>query len=82
MSVYEQQALTSRSFLPLANVPPANAVVCSDEVDERGAEELVVVGAMSHMCVDAGVRAAANMGHPVTVIHDACATLDLEFGGV
>lgn len=51
-------------------------------LDERGVEELVVVGAMSHMCVDAGVRAAADMGYPVTVIHDACATLDLEFGGI
>ncbi|MGE4406236.1 cysteine hydrolase family protein [Pseudomonas sp.] len=51
-------------------------------LDERGVQELVVVGAMSHMCVDAGVRAAADMGYAVTVVHDACATLDLEFGGV
>jgi hypothetical protein len=28
------------------------------------------------------VRAAADMGYPVTVVHDACATLDLSFGGV
>lgn len=45
-------------------------------------EEVVIVGAMSHMCVDACVRAAADMGYPVTVLHDACATLDLRFGGV
>lgn len=51
-------------------------------LDERGVEEVVVVGAMSHMCVDAVVRAAADMGYPVTVLHDACATLDLEFNGV
>ncbi|MCF7203170.1 cysteine hydrolase family protein [Pseudomonas oligotrophica] len=51
-------------------------------LDEREVRELVVVGAMSHMCVDAGVRAAADMGYAVTVIHDACATLELEFGGV
>lgn len=51
-------------------------------LDERGVQELTVLGAMSHMCVDAGVRAAADMGYPVTVLHDACATLDLEFGGV
>lgn len=41
-----------------------------------------MVGAMSHMCVDAVVRAAADMGYPVTVLHDACATLDLAFGDV
>lgn len=52
------------------------------QLDVRGVEEVVIVGAMSHMCVDAGVRAAADMGYPVTVLHDACATLDLEFGGV
>ena len=51
-------------------------------LDERGVEEVVVVGAMSHMCVDAGVRAAADLGYSVVVLHDACATLDLEFGGV
>ncbi|MCK9469825.1 MAG: isochorismatase family protein, partial [Porticoccaceae bacterium] len=45
----------------------------------QGIEEVVVVGAMSHMCVDAVVRAAVDMGYPVTVLHDACATLDLTF---
>ena len=45
-------------------------------------QEIVVIGAMSHMCVDAVVRAAVDMGYPVTVLHDACATLDLSFGGV
>lgn len=52
------------------------------QLDARGIEEVVVVGAMSHMCVDAVVRAAADMGYPVTVLHDACATLDLAFGDV
>jgi nicotinamidase-related amidase len=52
------------------------------QLDASGVEEVVVVGAMSHMCVDAVVRAAVDMGYPVTVLHDACATLDLEFNGV
>ncbi|WP_333984846.1 MULTISPECIES: cysteine hydrolase family protein [Burkholderia cepacia complex] len=52
------------------------------QLDANGVGEVVVVGAMSHMCVDAVVRAAADMGYPVTVLHDACATLDLEFNGV
>ncbi|MDH4865427.1 cysteine hydrolase family protein [Alcaligenes nematophilus] len=52
------------------------------QLDAQNVEEVVVVGAMSHMCVDAVVRAAADMGYPVTVLHDACATLDLEFNGV
>jgi nicotinamidase-related amidase len=36
---------------------------------------------MTSMCVDATVRAAADLGFSCTVAHDACATLDLEFGG-
>ena len=53
------------------------------EVLEKNAiEELIIVGAMSHMCVDAAVRAASDFGYKVKVIHDACATLDLEFNGL
>ncbi|AAY94745.2 cysteine hydrolase [Pseudomonas protegens] len=47
----------------------------------QGIEELVIVGNMSHMCVEGTARAAADLGYPVKVIHDACATLDLEFAG-
>ena len=35
---------------------------------------------MSHMCIDATTRAAADLGFSCTVIHDACATRDLVFG--
>lgn len=44
-------------------------------------EDLVIAGAMSHMCVDATVRAAFDLGFSCTVIEDACATKDLEFRG-
>lgn len=50
-------------------------------LDEQGVDEVVVIGAMSHMCIDATSRAAADFGYAVTVVHDACATLDVEFGG-
>ncbi len=43
---------------------------------------LTIVGAMSHFCIDSTTRAASDRGHPVTVIHDACATRGLEFDGV
>ena len=45
-----------------------------------GVDELVVGGMMSSMCVDATVRAAADLGFQVTVVHDACAAPDLTFG--
>lgn len=50
-------------------------------LDEKGVKELVVIGAMSHMCIEATSRAAADFGYSVTVVHDACATMNLEFEG-
>ena len=47
-----------------------------------GIEAVVVVGNMSHMCVDGITRASVDFGYSTTVLHDACATLDLEFNGV
>lgn len=41
------------------------------------ADSLTVCGAMSHMCIDASVRAAFDLGFTVEVAHDACATRDL-----
>lgn len=52
------------------------------QLDAQGVQEVVVIGAMSHMCIDAVVRAAVDMGYEATVLHDACATLDLSFNGV
>jgi nicotinamidase-related amidase len=50
-------------------------------LDAQSVTELVVIGAMSHMCIEATSRAAADFGYPVTVAHDACATMNLEFDG-
>jgi len=43
--------------------------------------ELVVCGAMSHMCIDSTVRAGFDLGYKITLFSDACATRDLEFQG-
>ena len=51
-------------------------------LQEHTIEHLMVVGNMSHVCVDAVVRAAADLGYTITVLHDACATLDQEFNGI
>jgi len=44
------------------------------------ADQLVLCGMMTSMCVDATVRAAVDLGFDTTVAHDACATCDLDFG--
>jgi nicotinamidase-related amidase len=43
-------------------------------------ERVVICGMMTHMCVDATVRAAADLGFDVIVAEDACATRDLQYG--
>ena len=48
---------------------------------EAGVKELVVAGMMTHMCVDASVRQAADLGYKVTLLGDACATRAQSFGG-
>ncbi|MDQ7734461.1 cysteine hydrolase family protein [Halomonas sp. SpR1] len=51
-------------------------------LDKQGIDEVVVIGAMSHMCIDATSRAASDLGYKTMTIHDACATMDLEFDDV
>jgi len=46
-----------------------------------GVKELVVAGMMTHMCVDASVRQAADLGYKVTLLGDACATRAQSFAG-
>lgn len=51
------------------------------ELQRLGAEEIIVVGMMTHMCIDSTVRRAADLGYRVTVLGDATATCALQFGG-
>jgi nicotinamidase-related amidase len=48
---------------------------------EAGVRELLICGMMTHMCVDATVRAAFDLGFGCTVAPDACATRDLSYQG-
>ena len=47
-----------------------------------GVTKLIVCGMQTHMCVEAAVRAAADLGFEVTVVRDACATRALTDNGV
>lgn len=53
----------------------------AEYLKENGIEELVVCGMMSHMCVDTTVRSANAKGYVVTLLEDACTTMDLEWQG-
>lgn len=45
-------------------------------------QEVVICGAMSHMCIDATTRAAFDYGFRCLVIDDACATRNLVHQGL
>ena len=69
---------------PVLQKAAPNGFVGTDlerELRDSGVQELVVAGMMSSMCVDATVRAAADLGFDVTVVHDGCAAPNLEFMG-
>lgn len=48
-------------------------------LDENGIEQVTIIGAMSHMCIDSAARSASDFGYDVTVVEDACASRDLDF---
>ncbi|AZH29575.1 MULTISPECIES: cysteine hydrolase family protein [Paenibacillus] len=51
------------------------------KLKEKKVTKVVVVGMMTHMCIDATVRAAVDLGYETTLIEDACATRDLSYHG-
>jgi len=52
-----------------------------DCLRDANIKDVVICGAMSHMCIDATTRAAFDFGFNCTVIEDACATRNLEYKG-
>lgn len=53
-----------------------------DDLKASQVSSLLICGMMSHMCVDATVRAAFDYGFNCIVAHDACATRELTFNEV
>tara|TARA_R110000868_G_scaffold305561_2_gene566566 strand:- start:1224 stop:1805 length:582 start_codon:yes stop_codon:yes gene_type:complete len=52
-----------------------------DYLKSKSSTELVFVGMMTHMCIDATVRAAKDFEFECTLISDATATRDLQING-
>lgn len=52
-----------------------------DYCREMGIGRVVIVGMMTHMCIDATVRAAFDLGFECILLGDCCATRDLTWGG-
>jgi nicotinamidase-related amidase len=48
-----------------------------DQLKKSGQKKLIVTGFMTHACVSATVRSAAERGYATTIVANACATRDL-----
>ena len=49
---------------------------------DNGVQKIIFCGMMSHMCIDATVRAAFDKGFTCVVAEDACATRNLSYGDI
>jgi nicotinamidase-related amidase len=47
-----------------------------------GIKDLVICGMQTHMCVEAAIRAAHDLGYICTLVEDACTTRDLKYGDI
>jgi nicotinamidase-related amidase len=50
-------------------------------LQQAGVKTLVIAGMMTHMCIDATARAAADLGFECSVVADACGARSLTLGG-
>lgn len=84
-------AKKGREFHPSVRPRKDEKVIFKDEVSafngtdlldylkNKGVNRLVITGMQTHMCVEAAVRAAHDLGFECVLVHDACATRDLTF---
>lgn len=76
-------AVAPRDGEPIVLKRGINAFLDTDleaTLDAWGVTDVTIVGAMSHMCIDAAARAASDFGYVVTVVEDACGASALKFG--
>lgn len=52
-----------------------------EQLQRFNVEEVIICGAMTHMCIDSTVRAAFDLDFRCLVVSDACASKSMEFDG-
>lgn len=50
-----------------------------EHLDKEKIKELIICGAMTHMCIESTVRAGFDLGYKITLASDACATRSLNY---
>jgi len=70
----DEEPLIQKHFPNSFRGTPLEAMLRSNDI-----ADLIICGAMSHMCIDATTRAAFDLGFNCRVASDACATRGLTF---
>lgn len=52
-----------------------------DYLTKEKIKDLIICGAMTHMCIESTVRAGFDLGYQITLASDACTTKDLTYNG-
>ena len=73
---FEEEIIIQKNWPNSFRATPLLERLTANQIDE-----LTICGMMSHMCIDSTVTAAFDLGFSCEVIHDACATKDLEWNG-
>jgi len=50
-----------------------------NELKKENINELIICGAMTHMCIDTTIRAGFDLGYKIDLVSDGCTTKDLIF---
>src|SRR5688572_32609909 len=80
--IHKVCGLVSREIVVEKNFPNSfRATALQAILEKDGIKQLAVAGMMTHRCVEATVRHAADLGYKVTLLGDACATRAQEYGG-
>ena len=80
VNIYEQvQPLTSECVIEKHFPNSFRETVLFDVLQQHNVDHVVILGMMTHVCIDASTRAALDFGFRCTVLQDACATKTLEF---
>jgi len=83
VEIHESVAPKSGEYLIQKHFPNSfRDTSLNGQLQNLNVEKVIICGAMTHMCIDTTVRAAFDLGFRCLVISDACATRNLEFGGV
>lgn len=81
--IHESVSPKNGEYLIQKNFPNSfRETSLKDQLQSLNVQEVIICGAMTHMCIDTTVRAVFDMGLGCVVVSDACATKDLEYDGI